>query len=298
MTEREPDGLFLQAADILVRLLDNPNDPNLRKERDLWLARGKAEREAFEAVELAWGVTAPKTTRTWRAPLAGLAVAASLLIAYLSDLPAILPADYSTGLQHEAFNLSSGDVMHLDAGSAVDADIDETARQLTLLTGAIFVEVVPDGRPFTVAAGELSATALGTAYSVEILADGIEVAVAEGVVQVVADGVDQEITAGTLISISAEGKVTERKISADLVGAWKNDTLIVDNARLIDVASSLDRRIRGRVVIPSQSLADARVTGSFDLGRPNAALRIVGATQDARVLDLSPAITVIAPKVF
>ncbi|MEM6677496.1 MAG: FecR domain-containing protein [Pseudomonadota bacterium] len=308
MTDRDEERLTRDAADLLLRLLERPDDPALLRERARWLSAGQAEREALEAVELAWGITAPEPARrparsplrsAARWPLRGAVFGAVAIAAALAALLIGAPADFETGVEDQVFTLASGDTAHLDAASAVDVAIDAMARRVTLQEGAVFVDVLKDPRPFKVRAGDLRATALGTAFAVEHLEDGVAVSVAEGRVEVRRDtGAAEVLEAGERVILASNGALHREQIAVEAVGAWRNDQLVVENARLVDVATVLDRRIAGRVLIASASLTAATVTGSFDLNKPLAALRILSATQGAEVIDLSPAVVIIASDTF
>jgi transmembrane sensor len=97
-----------------------------------------------------------------------------------------LRADYVTGAGETMLvRLPDGSVMHLAADSAVQLAQDGARRGVRLLAGEAFFQVVPDaGRPFIVAAGDLSATDVGTAFDVRLASAGAAVAVREGLVDV------------------------------------------------------------------------------------------------------------------
>ncbi|MEM6550258.1 MAG: FecR domain-containing protein [Pseudomonadota bacterium] len=295
MARRDREDLLLEAADLVIRLSDRPYDQDLRRERDDWLARGPAERDAFRKAELAWGITAPTEKRTRRRGLRTLAAAAALFLAvYLGSLSLPL-SDHVTSTDDRTFLVGTGDRLHLDAGSSVDERVDPSSRRFLLRGGGVFADVSKDPRPFVIEAGDVRVEALGTRFAVDRLPGRTEIAVAEGRVRVQSSKSTHELDAGDRLTVDGAGAVFKDRVAPDAVAAWRGRHLVVEHRPLAEIATLLDRRLSGRVILASADIGAAKVSGSFDLDRPLSALRVLAATQNARVVALQPAIIFVLP---
>ncbi|MEM1384636.1 MAG: FecR domain-containing protein [Pseudomonadota bacterium] len=295
MARRDREDLLLEAADLVIRLSDRPYDQDLRRERDDWLARGPAERDAFRKAELAWGITAPTEKRSRRRGLRTLAATAALFLAvYLGSLSLPL-SDHVTSTDDRTFLVGTGDRLHLDAGSSVDERVDPSSRRFLLRGGGVFADVSKDPRPFVIEAGDIRAEALGTRFAVDRLPGRTEIAVAEGRVRVQSSKSTHELDAGDRLTVDGAGAVFKDRVAPDAVAAWRGRHLVVEHRPLAEIATLLDRRLSGRVILASADIGAAKVSGSFDLDRPLSALRVLAATQNARVVALQPAIIFVLP---
>jgi transmembrane sensor len=83
----------------------------------------------------------------------------------------------------ESRTLADGSVVDLNAGAEIDVDFTGAWRRVTLRKGEAHFRVAKDAqRPFVVAVGTVEVRAVGTAFSVELGQQAIEVLVTEGVV--------------------------------------------------------------------------------------------------------------------
>lgn len=176
-----------QALDWLLRLQQSPDDPLLRGEFEQWCASDAANAQAYYKAERVWQLTgqlAPTTTEQWpRAEVValpvkrqprrrwwlGAAVAACLLVAVAPSLSLRLQADYRTAQgETRDITLADGSVVQLDSDTAIAVDYSGDHRDVKLLTGQAFFEVMPDkAKPFHVRADHLKVTVTGTAFNVE-----------------------------------------------------------------------------------------------------------------------------------
>jgi transmembrane sensor len=184
--------------------------------------------------------------------------------------------------------------MHLGADSAVQVAHDGARRQVRLLAGQAFFEVVPDAsRPFVVAAGDLLASDVGTAFDVRLASDGAAVAVREGLVDISYDKTTpplaQRLRAGDWIEIGwRNGAITHGTAVPEQVGVWQSGKLVVKDRTIGEVIGDLRRYHRGAIILADDALAERRVTGVYDLGKPIEALRAVVYPYDAAIRELTP----------
>lgn len=288
MSEDTRERLMREAADIFLKLREDPENPGLQARRDAFCARGGAERAAYDDLLKTWKASgvmrAPRTLRAGALILLG-----GLGLALLGHEPLRLwmLADLRSDARPESTLLASGDRMVLDAESAVQDRTDQTTRQVALLTGAAFFDVETDGRPFRVEIGGVTATVVGTAFETAFVDETVLVSVTEGRVNVRLDGQTWELGAGDQFSWSeAEGAALSARALTD-IATWRQDRLSVDGMTLGQAAAIIERRLSGPVIFTSEALKAVRVTGNLDLSQPLAALRILAETGGGQVYDVA-----------
>jgi transmembrane sensor len=89
---------------------------------------------------------------------------------------------YVTGIGEQSRQvLADGSVLRLNTNSRVQVSYQDSQRKVILLQGEAFFDVKPDPtRPFEVYAGTRMVRAIGTAFSVYLLEEQVEVTVSEG----------------------------------------------------------------------------------------------------------------------
>jgi transmembrane sensor len=309
-----------EALDWLIRLREDPEDAAVRTKLAAWLAEGEVHVRAWREAGRVWnlagealvlraeqpGLRAAREARPvlWRRRAIGVAaaaLAACLMFFLLPSLLLQLRADYVTGAgETRLVCLPDGSVMHLDADSAVQIAHDSARRQARLLAGEAFFEVVPDpNRPFVVAAGDLWATDVGTAFDVRLAGDGAAVGVREGLVDVSCDKAmppfAERLRAGDWVEVGWRGGVITRGTTApEQVGAWQSGKLVVKDRTIGAVIEDLRRYHRGVIILTDDALAERRVTGVYDLGKPIEALRAVVYPYDALIREITPYLIVVS----
>jgi len=241
------------------------------------------------------------------AGLVGAAVAAGLMLLMLPGLLLQIRADHATGTAEiRTIRLPDGSTVHLAPRSAIAVSFGETARDVDLLAGEALFQVVRDpARPFRVAAGGVSATAVGTAFDVargRSVADATGVAVAEGRVRVAAPAarapVAEELAAGDWIRIGPDAVARGRRNPADVMSMrpLSGNMVVEFNTELAaEVVDRLRPFFAGYVVVADEDLGRRPVTGVYDLADPAEALRAVAAAHDAQVTAISPWLLVLRP---
>lgn len=307
-----------EATDWLIALQERPDDGPLRRRFESWRAECAANAAAWAATERfsalylltvpahedLWRPEAmppPARRRPWRpaAGLPGLALAACLALLLLPDLMLRLQADHRTATgETAAITLDDGSTVHMAPDSAVTLALDGAARRVRLLAGEAFFEVAPDAaRPFVVAAGDVTATVVGTAFDVRLGTDGTDVAVRQGIVRVddtaTSPPATARLQAGDWIRVAA-GHTRRGHAPPAQVAGWLDGQLIARDRPVAEVVDDLRRYHAGIIVIADSALGRRPVTGVFDLNDPEAALRAVAAAHGAAVHRLSPWMLVLA----
>jgi len=228
----------------------------------------------------------------WRALGLALATIAAIYLAPIVSLQ--WKADYATSIAElRDVTLEDGSVVHLDAGSAIAVNYGAERREVSLLAGRAFFEVVPGmDRPFVVRADDVTVAVTGTAFDVRTADDGLAVAVLSGTVEVGTAGARvpvRRLAGGDSLTIDRHSrKVEQARVAPENVASWREGRLVVDGASLAEVVEELGRHHRGFILLRDPELAARRVTGVFDLRRPLDALDAIAGSQRASIVRLTP----------
>ncbi|WP_238704561.1 FecR family protein [Pseudomonas nabeulensis] len=303
-----------QALDWFLRVQQAPQDADLREQVAHWCAVDEANAKAYRKAQRLWQLTgqlAPTTAQQWPTPIArpvarprrtrrwvAAAIAACLVVALAPSLLLRWQADYRTGFgETRDITLSDGSVVQLDSHSAIAVDIAGTHRDVRLLTGQAFFKVMPDkSKPFHVWTKTLQVTVTGTAFNVDSTRDNPSVAVQQGSVNV-----DERQAGRHLASLVPGQRLTLRADRAELstfspsqAAAWRQGQLIADDLPISEVLTQLRRYTPGIIVLRDAKLGAQRVTGVYDLRKPQAALQAVLQPYGAKVTAYSPWLLVLS----
>jgi transmembrane sensor len=305
-----------QALDWLLRLQQAPQDMLLRDAFEQWLAADAANPEAYRKAERLWRLSAelaPSTAAEWPASAEvvqlpvrrkvprrwwlGAALAACLMLAVAPSLSLRLQADYRTAQgETRDITLADGSVVQLDSDTAIAVDYADNHRDVRLLAGQAFFEVKPDKRkPFHVRADSLRVTVTGTAFNVEMRAGRVGVDVQHGSVRVEdsARVLAAALTAGQRLRY-LDGQAQLSAFVPSQVAAWRQGQLIADDQPVAELVQALARYLPGTVLLRDDALGAKRVTGVYDLRKPEAALRAVIRPHGGEVRSYGPWLLVLS----
>lgn len=292
----DPDKLrrLEQATDWLLRL----QEPT-RTEADLneWLRWCDADPEnfvAFETAQARWqdldalkadAATAASETqievprasvrsRNWKRALAIAAGFAAMAVAplILHELATTETAPQSVAATHtnRAATLPDGSKVILGAQSVVNMDFNGPKRQLELSAGDAYFKVKHDAeRPFVVHAGEVSVTAIGTAFDVRRRHDKVTVTVEEGIVEVRGASLSRlaapvwRAEAGYQLTYSPGSRTASiASVSPAAALTWRSGELAYLHEPLGSVVEDLNRYSTRQIVIADPRLAELPFTGT------------------------------------
>lgn len=187
--------------------------------------------------------------------------------------------------------------MQLNASSAIAIDFDADRRAIKLLRGQAFFEVASDpDRPFTVEAGDIRVTALGTAFDVRLGSSETDVTVTHNAVLVeFADDTRESLRLQEGELAEYDHATHERTVStadSTLTLAWRRGQLVVDNAQLSYVVEEISRHFSGQIVIAGNELARRRVSGTMTVSDTAAALAFLEQALDVRINRIGPVIII------
>lgn len=229
----------------------------------------------------------------WRAAMTAAVFSLLLLIGGVwLERPHLLQdmtADHVTASgEQRLVPLPDGSTLALDADSAVAVDFSDGDRRIRLMRGRAFFDVVRDGRPFVVAAGQGDIRVLGTRFDVNVLGGDVEVTVADGRVGVhPAMGTGQMLIRGQQIRFGAAGAEPVSQIDPDGVAGWRDGRLAFHDARLADVIETIGRYHSGRILVLDESLGERRVSGNFPAADASAALASLRGVLGFRQRDIA-----------
>lgn len=306
-----------EAATWLVALAEDPEDRTLAVRFETWRSADPLHAEMWErtvrAYELAGEgrpagnvvpVVRPKARpaipRRRRIGVAAVAaVAACLMLLAAPGVLLRLQAEHVTATAElRSLVLEDGTRVQLAPESALSVDYAAGERRVRLLKGEAFFEVVPDAnRPFRVAAHDVVATVLGTAFEVRLGTDSVGVAVRHGLVRV--DGGapprSAELSAGEWASV-AGARMSRGRRDVDEIGDWLGGELVARDRPMMEIVHALRRYHDGMIVVQDGAFARTRVTGIYDLRHPAATLAGLAASHDATVRRVSPWLLIVTSK--
>ena len=328
MTISTPDNIHDQAADWVIRADSDQMSQSEKEALAIWLRQSPDHVAAFLKASELFGVVTPDILESYSLEaetasnvtliesagdkrwtsrvLAGVtALAASLLVGFVvlemsspSQAPDLIVTAQTEAKEIETLTLVDGSQVHLNTATSLTATYSSDARTVELSAGdAIFeVESDPD-KPFSVHAGAFQATALGTTFSVSKLDDAVRLSVLEGQVAFALLGGDapQTIIAAGESAQWRNGEATPIALSIPDIGsqmAWKDRELQFNNTSLVDIVTAFNRYNDVKLVILDQELAEAKVSGRYDLNDIDSFLSFLQLTRQVSIERTATDITI------
>lgn len=316
-----------EAAEWVVLLEDRERDEELTQNFRHWLGASEANTQAFRKMADLWGaldqleelleLTPERPTNSdsflstrWRTRLT---IAACFLFVVcgvwigtgLRAGGSVYEAQFATALgEQRTAELPDGSAITINTSSSMLVRYDSEARGVFLEGGEAFFDVAKEtGRPFTVLTRAGSVQAIGTAFSVRISDESINVTVEEGRVQL--KPAEVEVSAlnaphrikstGTVAEVSAGHNVTlDDKLEVIAIPvaqvertlSWRNGVLLFEGDALRDVVSEMARYTNVEIEITDEVLSNRPVSGYFRVGEVEAlleALELMGEIEIERL---------------
>jgi transmembrane sensor len=315
------DALLEQATDWLLRLNDAPEDAQLARELDAWLAMSAQHRAAWDKAQRAWAlvgevepvhrdlwdrpappaaeVVALKPRRHWLKWSAGALIAASVAVGAFLAAPGILlrlEADHITQTAEiRVVTLDDGSAVTLGPGSALAVDFSPGERTVRLLSGEAYFDVASNpARPFVVHAGELDVTVLGTAFNLRLASQATSVALARGSVEVSSGAQEIVLVPGEMAILDHTRElIATMTVDAASIGSWQQGWIFVENQTIADVVELLQRYHPAWITVPDANFARQQVTGLFELSDPDRALNALVQPHGGSVVSVSPFVRIL-----
>ncbi len=300
-----------QALVWFARLQDSKTSPHDREAFAGWLAGDPAHQAAYDRVLKLWQSPAltvalsqyaaiplspsPRKypSQRWAAAACILLTSGWLLLA--SGLIDRWQADAvtATGEQRRVV-LADGSAVTLNTDTALAFNTSAEQRGVKILSGEAYFEVQPDkSRPFVVKTANATVQVVGTHFTVKA-GNITQVDVESGIVACIGQrGDSRQLTAGQHTSIADQGVAEITDIDIGMAFSWLKGRLIFQDQSLADVIAELDRYQPGVIIITDAKLAQTRITGNYKLGDTDAIIRALADIAGARVINLSPYVTVL-----
>lgn len=309
-----------KASEWMVALIEAPNDRDLRRRFDAWLSADPAHALDWQETSTTFAALedlrrdrmartepkqapaeAPALGRRRTAVAVAVAVAALLAI-FTPGLWLRLQADHRTSVAElRTIVLPDGSSAQLAPETAIDVVFDDKRRHVRLLKGeALFTVNHQADRTFSVEAGGVEIVDIGTAFDVRLRPNGADVAVLEGVVDVGAPlatpAAQARLKAGDWLRAVAKRPIERGQMPLDDVASWTRKRLVVKNRPVSDIVDALRPYFDGMIFVRGAGLADARLTGVYDLAQPVEALRAIARAEGATVREISPWVLILSAR--
>lgn len=310
----EDRHLFREAADLAIRLQNDPANAVSVRTVQAWVARSPRHAAAWARVAEIHGMTGKvladerKAARGGRLSRRGFMIGGAIGLGAAGAGALALPgaltrmrADHWTETAEiRRIDLPDGSVMTLGPDSAAATAFTDARRAVELLAGMAYFEVAGDpARPFSVLSGPVTATALGTAFDVSSDAGFISVSVEHGRVEARASAsplsAGEELGAGDWITLDpSAGSVARGTREAFQIAAWRGGMVVAERETVAAMVAKIARWMPGRVIVADPFLGSRVVSGVFDLNDPLGALEAVARPFGAKVRGIGTLVTVIS----
>lgn len=247
-----------QAARWFLRLREN-DSAALRREFDAWLTANDEHAREFQAFDALWReLDSPRQASALAGALErrqlrrtklvrGTLCSLLLLASSVFGLHLYRQSPYDQELQTRIGerleqHLRDGSELQLNGGTHLQVRFDGTQRRIELQRGEVIFDVVHDNdRPFVIEAGQTRVTVLGTRFVVDRLGERLRVSVARGRVRVESQDQQQQLHAGEVLEVQADGSLRRLDIAASNAFAFESGQLVFEQADLAEIAASLSR---------------------------------------------------------
>ncbi len=228
--------------------------------------------------------------------LAGMAFVAGAIFFLHPDFIDNIQADIVSGQSNvTAVELPDGSVVRLAANSALSTNFGGGRREIQLLRGQAFFEVVHrNGDPFRVHTGDVTVQVAGTRFNVDRLSQQTVVIVEDGAVRV-SSAQDEN---GVLLGPGQQVVVNDGTLLPSEIGdvglalSWMKGRLSVHNMPVSELTARLENFDEGRIVVIGD-VGTRSISGSFPTTDIPGSLETVADAIGAKVVRTSPWLTVI-----
>lgn len=170
-----------------------------------------------------------------------------------------------------AATLPDGSRVILSTQTSIDVDFNGSKRNLDLSVGEAYFKVKHDRHhPFTVHAGDISVTALGTAFDVQRTVDTVTVTVEQGTVEIAGDVFAKKglpttwrAEAGYQLIYASQGRTAMiANVDTSTTLEWRGGELAYVWEPLGAVIEDLNRYSEHKIIIKDPAIAGLRFTGT------------------------------------
>jgi transmembrane sensor len=293
----EVDDIEETAARWVMRLDGGALPEAEQRELDAWLAADTRHLGAFVRAQAAWvHLDRVAALAAGRAPLKPqraqwqwqrAAAIAAVMLGVITSL-AFINSRYLAGREStqvgevRRLTLEDGSALALNTSSVLQVKFAADERRIVLRQGEASFQVAHDeDRPFVVQAGDVSVRAVGTAFSVRMRQQELEVVVTEGVVEVTRKGGTARIEAERVARNQEVVALSETEVERRL--AWQDGRLVFQGEALANAVAEVNRYSPLPVVIDDPELGRKSFVGVFRVGDTRAFAQAAAIAFDAQV---------------
>lgn len=185
--------------------------------------------------------------------------------------------------------LADGSAVTLNTGTEMEADLTHRQRDIRLKKGEALFDVKRDTqRPFVVAVGADTVTALGTRFQVrQIGADESVVTLIEGSVRVRrANGSSRVLEPGERALLDRLGGIIVSRVDAEEVVSWARGWLVFRNEPLARAVAEVNRYADRPIRLEDPALGSLRLSGNFRVGDSTSMASAMAAILPLRVAEV------------
>ncbi len=218
-----------------------------------------------------------------------LAAAIAVMIIGLFVLGGLRPdpdliAASDAGAIAEIHQLADGSQVWMEPGTRLAIDYSASSRDIVVLDGGIYIQVAHDStRPLRVRLNDITAQAVGTAFSASKWGGHARVEVSEGVVDLrESEGGLRlaQLSAGRAAWQGSKGDMRYGLRDTDRIAGWRNGRWMVNDMPLEELIARISPLLPGQNFIIDPRMGEISVTGNFDLGKPDSAMAALMAAYD------------------
>ncbi|MDZ3993805.1 FecR family protein [Pseudomonas sp. Teo4] len=188
--------------------------------------------------------------------------------------------------ERRSVRLADGSTLHLDSASAMNVDLRSRTRQLHLVQGQVYLEVMLDGRAMELQVDDARIQVYGSRLMVARHADHDELVVINGKALVIQGGDQRMVSAGERVTFNEARIDAVQKIDINRASAWRNGDLRVTDMPLGQVLERLAGYQGKRVWLMDQQTAYRHVSGDFSLDRAGESLDKLATEQQLKLNGL------------
>jgi len=193
---------------------------------------------------------------------------------------------HTDSAERRSVRLADGSTLHLDSASALNIDLRERTRQLQLVQGQVYLEIMLDGRAMQVQVGDARIQVYGSRLMIARHAAYDELVVFNGKATVLQGGDQRMVSAGERVTFT-DGRIGQvGKLQTRAADAWRNGLLLARDMPLGEVLERLAGYQGRRVWLMDEQTAARRVNGDFDLDHAAQSLDRLAAAQQLSVYNL------------
>jgi len=303
------ERLLGEAIDLVIRRQNAPDNPVTLQTIRLWRARSPEHDRIWQVVWETHGLSGAALDPRATGPRIGrrtLMIGGAIGVAGIAGqwgapwLRLRMLADHQTAkAELREIEMDDGTRITLGPASAIAFPAGTDRREVQLLQGMGWFDVAsaPDS-PFMLRVGK-TASAWTTSASFEASLDAslLNVIVARDRLDFrgAASAPEQRVEAGHWLRVSSADGAQETGVrDAALAGTWQQGLLLAEAEPLESVVARIARWLPSSVVVADDRIAQARISGIFDLANPESALEAAIRPTGARLRRIPGLLTVVS----